>query len=98
MAINVLQKEVGETRLISMPFTNKMSSSESIVSVDRVVVEPTADLVVTLDSVNSKNVLLLVSGGTSGVRYNIYVKLTSSAGQILENDGYYDVVGEVVST
>lgn len=98
MAINVLQKEVGETRLISMPFTNKMSSSESIVSVDRVVVEPTADLVVTLDSVNSKNVLLLVSGGTSGVRYEIYVKLTSSAGQILENDGYYDVVGEVVST
>lgn len=98
MAINVLQKEVGETRLISMPFTNKMSSSESIVSVDRVVVEPTADLVVTLDSVNGKNVLLLVSGGTSGVRYEIFVKLTSSVGQILENDGYYDVVGEVVST
>ena len=98
-----IQKQPGETRLVSMEFTNKMDSAETIVSIDSIqqflydadgADAPTSDLVFTGQTINGQIAQFLVSGGSIPDRadiqecdYKVTVTVTTDIGQILENDG-----------
>lgn len=90
-----IRKQVSETRLVTMEFSNKMASTEQILSVDSYVSDPVgltfANAVV--DSTGQK-VNVLISGGTIPDRedcnersYKVTITVTTDGQQILENDG-----------
>lgn len=98
-----IQKQPGETRLVSMEFDNKMDAAEimvSIDSVDQVVSDGKSGWAVTTDltfsgqTISGQIAQFLVSGGEIPDRpdinecdYKITVTITTDLGQILENDG-----------
>lgn len=92
MAIN-LSKQPSETRIFGMSFKNKLrSTSETIVSLDTISVYPNdATLTVANHSIGVDIANIQVSAGTTGRTYKITVIITTSDGQILENEGFLDV-------
>ena len=92
MAIN-LSKQPSETRIFGMSFKNKLrSTSETLVSLDSISVYPDdASLTVTNHSLGVDIANIQVSSGTNGRTYKITVIVTTSDGQILENEGLLDV-------
>lgn len=90
-----IRKQVGETRLVTMEFGNKMATGETITSVDSYVSDPAgltfANAVV--DATGQK-VNVLISGGVIPDRedcnekeYKVTITVSTDANQILENDG-----------
>lgn len=94
-----ISKQPGETRLVSMDFSNKMATGEIVVSIDTITQlladgGTTSDLVFSGQTINAQVAQFLVSGGTIPDRsdiqecdYKVTVKITTDLGQILENDG-----------
>jgi len=95
-----IQKQPGETRIVSMAFDNKMAASETIVSIDSIdqlindTGGATTDLTFTGQTINGQIAQFLVSGGEIPDRtdinecdYKVTVTITTDLGQILENDG-----------
>jgi hypothetical protein len=98
-----LQKQPGESRLLSMPFDNKMVSGEIITAINSVT-QTLADGGATSDLTFSGQVFagqiaqMLIAGGTIPNRddiqfcdYKVTVTITTDLGQILENDGILKV-------
>jgi hypothetical protein len=99
-ANDTLEKQPNETRLFDMYFDNKMRTGETIVSVDSTVSSP-AGIVFNSTSFSGQIVQLLISAGDPPDRgdlnynqYKITVTVTTSAGQVLENEGYLNVQDE----
>ena len=93
-APQVLQIQVGETRTLEMDFTNLLSTSETISSVDSVsqtIVGSTTTSDLTLGSASldstSKKVRFTCTGGTENNLYLIEVTVTTSSSSVLEGDG-----------
>jgi len=96
-----VSKQPGETRLVSMDFSNKMADDEVIVTIDDVAQSltdggVTTDLTITGEviSVSGQIAQFLVAGGIIPTRpdiketsYKITVTVTTDADQVLENDG-----------
>lgn len=90
--VDTLKKQPGETRLFGMSFSNKLNTGETIASIDSMVSDPAGDLTITDHSVSSGVANVLISGGVTGKTYKVTVTVTSSEGQILENDGWLEVL------
>ncbi len=94
-----INKQPGETRLVSMDFSNKMATAETIVSIDNVTQSladgsAIADLIFSGQTINGQIAQFLVAGGSIPDRadiqqcdYKVTVTITTDAAQILENDG-----------
>ena len=94
-----ITKQPGETRLVSMEFSNKMVTGESLISIVNVTQSlvdggATTDLVFSGQVFSGQIAQFLVSGGTIPDRtdinycdYKVTVEVTTDASQILENDG-----------
>jgi len=99
----ILSKQPGETRRVSMDFSNKMTDTETIVTIDEIAQslangEATTDLVFSGQVINGQIAQFLVSGGTIPARsdipecdYKVTVRITTDQAQILENDGILKV-------
>jgi hypothetical protein len=98
MATTVLTKQPGETRLLNMDFSHKMTTGELILSVDSVTGTlagaANADLTFSALTTNVQAAQFLVAGGLVPDRtdinyqdYKVTVVVTTDYGQILEEDG-----------
>lgn len=92
MALPYIVKQPGETRLVIVDFKSKMSSGETVVSVDSTNTDP-AGLTFASETELVQSASVLVSGGSAPSRtdidYNSYkmtMTITTSAGQILEEE------------
>lgn len=102
-----IQKQPGETKRVSMDFSNKMITGEVILSIDNIAQtlyepegtdQPTTDLVFSGQSISGQVAQFLVAGGNIPTRsdikeqdYKVTVTVTTDNGQILENDGILKV-------
>ena len=95
---DTLYKQPGETRLLSMDFSNKMTTGEVISSVDSISAthygEVNTDLTFGNLTANAQQADFTVAGGIVPVRedinycdYKVTVSVTTDLGQVLENDG-----------
>ena len=94
MSAITLTKQPSETRIFSMSFSNKLiSSTETIASIDSIAIYPDdASLIATEHSIGSTNANISVSSGDDNRTYKITVIVTTSTGQILENEGLLKVL------
>jgi len=90
LATNVLTKQPTETRLMTMSFSSSMAVGETIVSIDNMSTTP-AGVTLGATSTLPQSAALLISGGTDNKKYKIQIKITTSLGQVLENEGYLEV-------
>ena len=90
-----IYKQPSETLLVDMSFSNKLREGETILAIDSVVTSD-VDLVVETQTITAAadTVELLISGGSLTVRtdieereYIVTVIVSTSASQILENEG-----------
>lgn len=86
----LLTKQPGESRLLSMDFSKKMSKGETITTIDSTVSNP-AGLTFPSTTPSGQDAGILISGGDNHKKYKVTVTVTTSLSQILENDGYLDV-------
>jgi hypothetical protein len=98
-----ITKQPGETRLLSMDFSNKMVTAEIISSIDSISQiladgRLTTDLTFSGQVISGQIAQFLVSGGDIPDRddinecdYKVTATVTTDAGQILENDGILKV-------
>lgn len=91
--VTTLYKQPGETRLFDMSFANKMRDGETIVSIDSITSVPN-DLTFNNSVYSGQVVQTLIGGGTIPIRpdtpeesYIVTFVITTSSGQILENEG-----------
>ena len=96
MSIVTLTKQPSETRIFGMSFFNKLrSSSETIVSINSVNIYPDdASLTAIEYSIGINVANITVSAGTNDRTYKITVVVTTSDGQILENEGLLKVLDQ----
>lgn len=96
MADKTLSKQPAETRIFGMSYTNKLrSSTEVISSIDIVSIYPDDSTLTAIShSFGSDKANILVGAGISGRTYKITVLVTTSDGQILENEGLLIVSDE----
>lgn len=97
-APQLLVKQPGETRKLSMDFSNWVSAtsvtlSSPVVDSDMVGGD-TSDLIISTISVSGKKVFFYVSGGTHAKNYNFQVTVTTSDGEILQGDGMLRVINK----
>ena len=85
-----LEQQSTETRLLTMEFTEKMSTGETISSLDTSSSLP-AGITFGAVTLDKRAVNLLCSGGTNGKQYKITMIVTTSLGQVLENEGYLKI-------
>ena len=97
---DTLWKQPSEERLFDFYFDNKMRTGETILSVDSVVSDP-AGITFISTSFSGQVVQLLVAGGVNPDRgdldytkYKITVTVSTSASQVLENEGFLHVKEE----
>lgn len=88
--VPVLYKQPAESRLYDMSFAASMASSETIVSVDLFSFTPSG-LTVGSPASSGQVVQARISSGTSGVRYKLTCRVTTSLSNILECEGYLQV-------
>lgn len=95
---DTLYKQPGETRLLSMDFSNKMVTGELISTVDSisatVMGEANTDLTFDNLTANGQQADFTVAGGVIPTRedidycdYKVSVTVTTDAAQVLVNDG-----------
>lgn len=91
--VTTLYKQPGESRLFDMSFANKMRDGETIVSIDSITAVP-GDLSFSGSVYSGQIVQTLISGGTIPSRvdtpeesYIVTFVVTTSSGQVLENEG-----------
>jgi hypothetical protein len=90
-----LLKQPSEKRKFSMDFSSVLATSETISSITSVTSEKldgtTSDLTIPAagesNTISGSSILMWVEGGTHGMSYRVEVKITTSAGQIVEGDG-----------
>ena len=99
----IITKQPSEKRLVSMDFSKKMATTETItaiVSVGQSLADGsiTTDLEFSAQIISGQVVQFLVAGGNIPTRadiqecdYKVTVKVTTSLGQELENDGILKV-------
>lgn len=91
--VTTLKKQPGETRLLGMSFKNKLSNGETITGFTSSISTPVG---LTLDqhSLGDGTANILYSGGITGKTYKITIIVNTSEGQILENDGFLEIIEE----
>lgn len=99
----IIPKQPGETRLVTMSFSNKMVTGELITAINSITQtladgSATTDLEFTDSIYSGQSAQFLVSGGVIPSRpditytdYKVTVTVTTDDGQILENDGILKV-------
>ena len=87
LATNVLEKQPSETRLMTMDFSASMSAGEVIASIDSITTAPPG-ITFGTETMGTKSVSVLISSGINKKKYKIQIIVTTSLGQILENEGY----------
>ena len=90
LATNILEKQPSETRLMTMDFSASMSSGEIVSSLDSTTTTPVGVTFGTV-TLGTKSVSVLISGGTDKKKYKIQFIVTTSLGQVLENEGYLQI-------
>jgi len=90
-ATKQLEKQPSEKRQYTMDFSNNMSTSETISSINSVASEMigggTTDLTIDSPTIVGQTVTMWISGGTHHKRYRVEVTITTSTGAILQGDG-----------
>jgi len=89
-----LTKQPSETRIFAMSFANKLlTAAETISSINNIIIYPNdASLTVVEHSIGADKANLSVSSGDDNRTYKITVIVTTSTGQILENEGLLKVL------
>lgn len=90
LASNILTKQPTETRLMTMDFSSSMSTGETILSIDDISTNPIGPTFGTATT-GTQFASVLISGGTDKKKYKIQITVTTSLGQILENEGYLEI-------
>lgn len=86
--IETLLKQPGETRLFAMSFKNKLTTGETITTVDSIVISPSGELTGVEHSITPTEAAnILFSGGVADRGYRVTITVSTTEGQILENDG-----------
>ena len=74
-----------------MDFSNRMTTGETISSIDYVTSEKRGgeltDLVITNEAISGQTVEFWIAGGSACNSYRVEVKITTNLGQILEGNG-----------
>lgn len=89
--MDTLIKQPSESRLYELDFAPLMVSGEIISSVGSFVATPTGLTLDTATNIGAKKIQKRVSGGAVNVLYKLTAVVTTSAGNILEGDGYLQV-------
>lgn len=87
-----LIKQPDENRLFGIDFSGKMEKSETITLVDSETIEPVGDAVILSSNITDQTVFVLCSGGINTKKYKITIKIITSLNQILENEGYLEII------
>lgn len=82
-----LTKQSSESRVYSMDFSANMQPAETVVSVDSFTVTP-AGLTYTSATPSGQTAVMRLSGGVSVTQYKVTLVVTTSEGNVLEDDGY----------
>lgn len=85
MAIKTFSKQVGEKILVETPFKKKMSKTETISSIDDIVVTP-AGPVISNQAIVGQTTTVLFAGGLDLNNYKLTTTITTDVGQILEEE------------
>lgn len=100
MTLQTTEKQVAEAVILQFDFSPDMADDETISSVSSIVADnqdeiaASSDVTITsiaISTVSTQMVQCIVSGGTNGERYKLTAVVTTSAGQVLEADGYLRV-------
>lgn len=86
---DILCKQPGETIVVSMDFSNWISSSVTISNPD-ISVDITG-LTITGEAISGQTVQMTIAGGIDGATYRIQVLVETSDSQILIGDGILKV-------
>lgn len=96
-APQIIVKQPGEKRKLSMDFTNWIGTAVTLSSptiTSELIGGDTSDLSITSISVSGKKILFFVEGGTHAKNYNIQVTVTTSEGETLIGDGMLRVINK----
>lgn len=91
MGIPTLIKQPSENRLYTMEFSGNMAESETITGVNSVTVTPAGLTLSGSASFSGTQVTQRILGGVDGVLYKVTFIVTTSAGNILEGEGFLRV-------
>ncbi len=95
VAKELLVKEVGETLIFTMDFTDRIGSGVTISSAtadSHTTGGDTSDLDISNIQISGKKVLMLISGGTDAVQYLVEVTANLSNSEILIGAGMLRVL------
>jgi hypothetical protein len=96
-APQILTKQPGEKRKLSMDFSNWVSSSVTLTNAEvtsELLGGGSSDLTITGVTISGKRVLFFVEGGTQAKSYIIQVEVTTNEGEILQGDGSLRVINK----
>jgi len=96
MSAHYFDKQPGEKFAITANFADVMNTGETIntksVSAATIAGVSATDTIIDSSSISGQTVLITVKAGTNGVSYKITVVITTSAGQIFEDEIVMHVV------
>jgi len=89
-----LCKQPSESRLYSMDFAPRITPGDTVASVISIISDPNTDLVIGPGVIDPTNLIVQsrLSGGLDGVTYKVTFLVNTTAGDILEADGFLAVV------
>jgi hypothetical protein len=90
MNIETLYKQPSESRLYTMDFSANLTTGETIASVTSVTAD-VAGLTIGVPAVSGRAVQVKLSAGTADVLYKVTFMVVTSAGNILEAEGYLKI-------
>ena len=105
LALQIRSKDASETRKVSVDYTDKLDSSETLTGSVTVAAQTTSDLTLTSPGVNSGSVTIngrtvaasasvsfTVAGGSAGKVYTVQVTVSTSNSQTFVDDLKLQVV------
>lgn len=89
-----LKKQPSETRIFGMSFKNKLRSSTDVIqSITSVSIYPDDATLTAVDhSITTDTAYITVASGSDDRTYKLTVIVSTSEGQVLENEGYLKVL------
>ena len=87
-------KRISERLDYTLDFSGAMDDADGIASIDATTVEPSGELFVSSVLSGPKTVIVWADGGVAGNRYEIDVKVTTSAGRRLVGHFYIYVIDD----
>lgn len=86
MKLGSVPKQPGERRSFSIRYDDDLDEGDEVQQVDACTVEPGGTLTASPAMVSGQRVRVWVDGGTDGVAYKVTVKVTTTAGERLEDE------------